>query len=177
MAEAPDAEGEPGGYEELEPLIEKIRQQRRELVRNTRIRQEFTANVSHELKTPLTAISGYAELIETGLASERDIPGFAKGIHSSADRLLALINDILRLSELDDSETEMEFECLNLYELAKNCAEMLQVNAAKQGVEIQVEGEVSAFPKNIRKEFSKDFTGWIRAVPEGWAARGWGLPL
>ncbi len=141
LAEAPDAEGEPGGYEELEPLIEKIRQQRRELVRNTRIRQEFTANVSHELKTPLTAISGYAELIETGLASERDIPGFAKGIHSSADRLLALINDILRLSELDDSETEMEFECLNLFELAKNCAEMLQVNAAKQGVEIRVEGE------------------------------------
>lgn len=141
FAENPDAEGEPAGYEELEPLIEKIRQQHRELVRNARLRQDFTANVSHELKTPLAAVSGYAELIETGLASEEDIPGFAKGIHDSADRLLALINDILRLSELDDGDTEIEFECLNLFELAKNCAEMLRVNAAKQDVEITVEGE------------------------------------
>ena len=65
------------------------------------MRQDFTANVSHELKTPLAAISGYSELIENGMVSEKDIARFGGEIHKSADRLLTLINDTIRLSELD----------------------------------------------------------------------------
>lgn len=130
-----------GEYEELFPFITMIQKQHQDIVKNAKIRQEFTANVSHELKTPLTAISGYAELIETGMASEEDVTRFAKGIHSSANRLLTLINDIIRLSELDSGETEPPFEDLNLYELADTCVEMLAMNAEKHGVSIAMSGE------------------------------------
>ncbi len=86
-------------YEELTPFMTMIRKQHEDIMKNARMRQEFSANVSHELKTPLTSISGYAELIETGMASEQDTVRFAHGIHNSANRLLTLINDIIRLSE------------------------------------------------------------------------------
>lgn len=130
-----------GGYEELFPFITMIQKQHQDIVKSARIRQEFTANVSHELKTPLTAISGYAELIENGMASEEDVTRFAHGIHSSANRLLTLINDIIRLSELDSGENETPFENLNLYELADTCVEMLAMNAEKHGVKISMSGE------------------------------------
>ena len=85
-------------YRELKPFVTVIKKQHEDIVRNAMVRQEFTANVSHELKTPLTAISGYSELIETGLAGGEDITRFAGEIHHSAQRLLSLINDILELS-------------------------------------------------------------------------------
>lgn len=68
------------------------------------MRREFTANVSHELKTPLTSISGYAELIETGMAKPADVPTFAARIHKEAQRMIALVSDILQLSELDSTQ-------------------------------------------------------------------------
>ena len=98
LAENLDEHNEMADYEELTPFINMIRQQHQDIIKNAKIRQEFTANVSHELKTPLTSISRYAELIETGMASEADMIRFAHGIHSSANRLLTLINDIIRLS-------------------------------------------------------------------------------
>ena len=82
-------------YEELVPFITTIQSQHTDILKNAKMRQEFTANVSHELKTPLTAISGYAELIETGIAGENEVRRFAKEIHRSSKRLLTLINDIL----------------------------------------------------------------------------------
>ena len=99
-------------YAEMIPMLERIESQRQELKRqmrvladNDRMRREFTANVTHELKTPLTTISGYAELIENGLvASEDDQRDFACRIHSEATRLAALVNDILTLSSLDEAE-------------------------------------------------------------------------
>ena len=103
-------------------------------------RQEFVSNVSHELKTPLTSISGYAELIETGMASEQDTVRFAHGIHNSANRLLTLINDIIRLSELDGTEEEADTELLNLHEMAQNCVEMLKMSAEKHNVTIALNG-------------------------------------
>ena len=102
--------------------------------------REFSANVSHELKTPLTSISGYAELIETGMASEQDTVRFAHGIHNSANRLLTLINDIIRLSELDGTEEEADTELLNLHEMAQNCVEMLKMSAEKHKVTIALNG-------------------------------------
>ncbi len=99
-------------YAEMVPMLERIESQRQELKRqmkvladNDRMRREFTANVTHELKTPLTTISGYAELIENGLvASNDDLRDFGGRIHSEAVRLASLVNDILTLSSLDEAE-------------------------------------------------------------------------
>lgn len=128
-------------YEELNPFIQMIRKQHEDIMKSAKVREEFTANVSHELKTPLTAISGYAELIETGMASAEDVELFARGIHSSATRLLTLINDIIRLSELDDTEEEPVFERLNLFIAAQTCVDMLGINAEKHEVELMLTGK------------------------------------
>ncbi len=127
-------------YEELEPFIKMIQQQHVDIMKSAKMRQEFTANVTHELKTPLTSISGYAELIETGMASEKEITRFAQGIHTNANRLLALINDIIRLSEMDSAEEELQTERVNLYQLAQTCVEMLEPNAEKHQVYLQLTG-------------------------------------
>lgn len=99
-------------YSEMVPMLERIESQRQELKRqvkvladNDRIRREFTANITHELKTPLTAISGYAELISSGMATdEADVKDFGARIYREAGRLTALVNDILTLSNLDEAE-------------------------------------------------------------------------
>lgn len=127
-------------YEELQPFVTTIKRQHEDIVRNANMRQDFTANVSHELKTPLTSISGYAELIENGMASEADIHRFAKEIHKNAKRLLSLINDIIKLSELDAIESSISFERVNLYDLAETCVNMLQINAEKQNVTLFFSG-------------------------------------
>ena len=103
--------GDPGTkvvYKELAPFVAKIRQQHEDILKNAKMRQEFTANVSHELKTPLTAISGYAELIEHGMAGKENTERFAGEIHKNASRLLILINDIIQLSQLDGGKIKME---------------------------------------------------------------------
>ncbi|MDO4482982.1 MAG: histidine kinase dimerization/phospho-acceptor domain-containing protein [Clostridia bacterium] len=92
---------DPMEYRELEPFADKIRSQHDKLLSSVKSRQDFTANISHELKTPLTAISGYAELIEAGMVPPDQSGRIAGQIHQNADRLLSLINDIIRLSELD----------------------------------------------------------------------------
>lgn len=127
-------------YEELAPFAATIRQQHEAILANANMRQEFTANVSHELKTPLTAISGYSELIENGMASGQDAIRFAAGIHQSAKRLLTLINDIIKLSELDVMEPEIAFESINLYELAQDTVEMMQMRAEDRSVILSMTG-------------------------------------
>ena len=127
-------------YIELVPFITTIQKQHEDILKGAKMRQEFTANVSHELKTPLTSISGYAELIETGLAGENEVQRFASEIHRNAKRLLTLINDIIRLSELDADNMEVSFAPLNLYELAKGCVQSLKLNAAKHDIEISCQG-------------------------------------
>lgn len=127
-------------YEELEPYVTTIRSQHEDIIRNANMRQEFTANVSHELKTPLTSISGYSELIENGIATGDDVRRFAREIHKSSNRLLTLINDIIRLSELDVT-TEDIMEELDISEMAANSVEMLQMAAEKHQVRISFSGE------------------------------------
>ena len=78
------------------------------------MRREFTANVSHELKTPLTSISGYAELIQNGMVKEEDVPRFAGTIYWEAQRLIVLVNDIIRLSRLDDKDVAAERQPVDL---------------------------------------------------------------
>ncbi len=128
-------------YEELEPFVKTIKKQHKDIIASAKLRQEFTANVSHELKTPLTSISGYSELIEAGMAGEKDIRHFAGEIHKNANRLLSLINDILELSKLDTLMEDIPAEAVDLYELAENCVNMLELSAAKRGVHVCVEGE------------------------------------
>ena len=104
------------------------------------MKQEFTANVSHELKTPLTSISGYAEMIENGMAKEEDIRGFASIIRKEAGRLLTLISDIIQLSELDDPEGAMRLERVDLLELALECEAILALPAEARNITFTVIG-------------------------------------
>ena len=128
-------------YEEIRPFVNTIKEQHINIINNAQLRQEFTANVSHELKTPLTAISGYAELIGNGMTGKEDTIRFSNEIHSNANRLLSLINDIIKLSELDEADHQMEMERIDLYKLAENCVQMLQVTAEKQGIRLILQGE------------------------------------
>lgn len=132
-------------YPELVPFTNKIREQHEEILSSVNIRQEFTANVTHELKTPLAAISGYAELMESGLANEKDIQHFSGEIRKSAARLLTLINDIINLSKLDEGNSKECLEITNIAEIAIESVEMLSINAAKNYVDIQYKGEKEAF--------------------------------
>ena len=127
-------------YPELRPFIEEIQKQRNE---RDSMRQEFTANVSHELKTPLTSISGYAEMIENGMVKESDVQRFAGTIRKEAARLLSLISDIIRLSQLDEEQTPQAMAPVDLNALAAECVESLLPSAQKQGIVLQLEGETS----------------------------------
>ena len=130
-------------YRELVPFINTIQKQHEDIVKNAQVRQDFTANVSHELKTPLTSISGYSELIQSGMVNGEDISRFAGEIHQSSQRLLTLINDIIRLSELDVMDADVSFESIDLYKLAQNCVDMLQVNAEKHDVTLTLSGNMT----------------------------------
>lgn len=141
LAEHLDESGDVPVYREMIPFVRTIQKQHEDILKNARMRQEFTANVSHELKTPLTSISGYAELIEHHMVSADNIPRFAGEIHKSANRLLLMINDIIRLSELDAMETtSLSFDRIPLYQLAENCVNMMQVNAEKHRVTLKLKG-------------------------------------
>ena len=131
-------------YKELIPFAESIHSDRLLRENNEKMRQEFTANVSHELKTPLTSISGYAELIETGIAQPKDIPDFARKIHVEASRMIQLVNDILQLSKLDTvSETgdTPVMETVDLLEVAKECVERQKLNARRAYISLTYLGE------------------------------------
>ena len=128
-------------YKELDPIAEKMRLQHADILLAAKTRQDFTANVSHELKTPLTAISGYAELLENGMTGEDQKNHFYKEIRKNADRLLSLINDIIRLSELDRSSNGAELEEIDLFETARECMGSLEVLAKQKDIEISFDGD------------------------------------
>ena len=131
-------------YKELIPFAESIHSDRMLRENNEKMRQEFTANVSHELKTPLTSISGYAELIETGIAKPADTPDFARKIHVEASRMIQLVNDILQLSHLDNvSETGAApaMETVDLLDVARECVERQKVNARHSYISLTYLGE------------------------------------
>ena len=131
-------------YKELIPFAESIHSDRLLRENNEKMRQEFTANVSHELKTPLTSISGYAELIETGIAKPADVPEFGRKIHVEASRMIQLVNDILQLSHLDnisESHDSPQMETVDLLDVAKECVERQKVNAQKSFISLTYIGE------------------------------------
>ena len=126
-------------YPELEPFMDMIQSQHEEILRSANMRVEFTANVSHELKTPLTSISGYAELIESGMATGEQVGHFAGEIRKSANRLLTLINDIIRLSQMDSPAQEVSLEPVDLAMVAEATVEQLRLSASKMNVTLALD--------------------------------------
>lgn len=128
-------------YRELDPFAEKLRTQHADVLSAAKARQDFTANVSHELKTPLTAISGYTELLEGDMVGEGQRKHIYQEIRKNSDRLLALINDIIKLSELDRSGHQPSFEEVDLYEIAKDCISEMKIIAEQRGIHMFFDGE------------------------------------
>ena len=141
MAENMEDTTKAPAYKELVPFVNTIRAQHENILMAAKVRQDFTANVSHELKTPLTAISGYAELIENHMVGPEQETRFAQEIQQNSNRLLSLINDIIRLSELDNSESLIRYEQVGLDLVAQECVSNLNVNAQKRSVKLYYEGE------------------------------------
>ena len=128
-------------YEELTPLLESMDKQNKEKEAIANMRKEFSANVSHELKTPLTSISGYAEIMMNGLVRPEDVRGFSERIYNEASRLIVLIEDIIRLSKLDEGGGEFEKEEVDLYALTREVCSRLAHKAEKHSVHVEVSGE------------------------------------
>lgn len=128
-------------YEELTPLLESMDKQNKEKEAIANMRKEFSANVSHELKTPLTSISGYAEIMMNGLVRPEDVRGFSERIYNEASRLIVLIEDIIRLSKLDEGGGELEKEEVDLYALTREVCSRLAHKAEKHSVHVEVSGE------------------------------------
>lgn len=128
-------------YEELTPLLESMDKQNKEKEAIANMRKEFSANVSHELKTPLTSISGYAEIMMNGLVRPEDVRGFSERIYNEASRLIVLIEDIIRLSKLDEGGGEVEKEEVDLYALTREVCSRLAHKAEKHSVHVEVSGE------------------------------------
>lgn len=128
-------------YEELTPLLKSIDKQNKEKDAVANMRKEFSANVSHELKTPLTSISGYAEIMKSGLVKPEDMKSFAERIYNEARRLITLVEDIIKLSKLDEGNVQLEKEEVDLYKLTREILTRLSPQAAKRKVHVEVTGE------------------------------------
>ncbi len=147
--------------EEIKPIVRRLTEQNKQIrsqmealdqehKQQDKMRREFTANVSHELKTPLTSISGFAELLRDGLVQPQDTQRFAGKIYDEAQRLIVLVGDIIRLSRLEDQTRKPENEAVSLYETAERVRNQLLPAAEKQQVRLVLEGS----------------EGWILAVPQ-----------
>ena len=127
-------------YEELDPLLKRIDEQNKQKDAMVSMRQEFSANVSHELKTPLTSISGYAEIIRDGLVKKKDLPDFSNRIYKEANRLLSLVNDIIKISQLDEGEIALDKEVCDLYQMSEDIIKRLNQKAVEYSVHVSLVG-------------------------------------
>ena len=128
-------------YPELRPLLVAMDKQNKEKEAVSNMRKEFSANVSHELKTPLTSISGYAKIMKNGMVRPVDIPVFSERIYKEARRLITLVEDIIKLSKLDEESVELEKEEVNLYELTREVVSRLSPQASQKNIRMEVTGE------------------------------------
>lgn len=136
-------------YDELKPFTKRIAEENFEKTQREELRQQFTANVSHELKTPLTSISGFAEILKQGGTDEKTTKDFAGTIYDESKRLIALVNDIIKLSKLDEKSISLEKETLSLLEIAKESIEVLSPLAKKKNVALELKGD-SGFINGVR---------------------------
>ena len=112
-------------YKEFNPLLRRISKYNDERKKNEKLRREFSANVSHELKTPITSILGYADLLRNGMVKAEDVEGFAEKIYKESDRLINLVNDIIKLSRLDEKKVGIDKVIVPLDELSNKIKEIL----------------------------------------------------
>ncbi len=137
---------------EFSPLIDKIKSQNARILHQMeqlnkdhqsrdKLRREFTANVSHELKTPLTSISGYAEIIRDGIAKPEDTTRFAGKIYDESQRLITLVSDIIKLSQLEENSIEIKHESVDLYECCASVISRLENIAKKRNIKLSLSGD------------------------------------
>lgn len=159
-------------YPELFPLVDRLREQRetidREAETRERMRREFSANVSHELKTPLTSISGFAELMRSGLCDEEKMIEFAGDIYRESQRMIALINDTIRISELDEGGVHDEAEEVDLLAAAESAVESLSHTAGQRGIKMRVKGpeELGDIARNVKDPDSIRVSGSPHLIRE-----------
>ena len=164
-------------YEELKPLLVRVDQQNKqiadqveELKKADSMRKEFSANVSHELKTPLMSISGYAELMMNGMVPQDKVPQFSGRIYKESRRLSDLVADIIQLSRLDESNGETLFEAVDICDLAEDVVNNLKDRAAKKQITLEYSG-TSVGVRGVRHVLYEMFYNMadnaIRYTPEG----------
>ena len=128
-------------YEELKPFTKRIAEENFEKSQREELRQQFTANVSHELKTPLTSISGFAEILKEGGTDEKTTKDFAGTIYDESQRMITLVNDIIKLSKLDEKSISLEKEALSLREITREAMEVISPLAEKKNVSLNLAGD------------------------------------
>ena len=128
-------------YEELKPFIKRIIRENEEKSQREKMRQEFSANVSHELKTPLTSILGFAELLKDGISDEKTVQDFSTTIYDETTRMIKLVSDIIKLSRLDEKSIELEKEEVSLKEVALDALDSLKTVASKKDIKVEITGE------------------------------------
>lgn len=128
-------------YEELKPFTKRIAEENYEKTQREELRKQFTANVSHELKTPLTSISGFAEILKNGGTDEKTTKDFAGTIYEESQRMISLVNDIIKLSKLDEKSISLEKEPIELLGLSKEIAKILSASAKAKNVKLDVHGD------------------------------------
>ena len=164
-------------YEELRPLLGRVDQQNKQIAKQMEelkeaeaVRREFSANVSHELKTPLMSISGYAELMMNGMVPDEKVPEFSGRIYHEASRLSALVADIIQLSRLDEKNGETMFEQVNIGELGEDVINNLQNRAAKKKINLEYTGGPAQMQgvRHVLYEMFYNITdNAIRYTPDG----------
>ena len=137
-------------YQELKPFTHRISEENFEKAQREELRQQFSANVSHELKTPLTSISGFAEILKNGGTDKQTTKDFANTIYEETQRMISLVNDIIKLSKLDEKSISQEKEEINLTELSKDIITTLLPVAEKKNVHIDFEAENPNFINGVR---------------------------
>ena len=128
-------------YKEFTPLLLRISKYNDERKKNEKLRREFSANVSHELKTPITSISGYADLLRNGMVKSDDVEMFAEKIYKESERLIHLVNDIIKLSRLDEKKVGIDKVIVNLDDLAHKVKESLILITDKYKVRFELDVE------------------------------------
>ena len=130
-------------YEELKTFTDKLKMQLEEKDRLEHLTKQFTANLSHELKTPLTAISGYGEMLQNNIVNENDTARIGGIIYKESQRLINLTHDIIQLSQLEEYDFKPIIDSSDITSVAKDCADALFVEAQKRNITINVDGEPS----------------------------------
>lgn len=128
-------------YDELKPFTKRIAEENFEKSQREELRQQFTANVSHELKTPLTSISGFAEILKAGGTDPKTTIDFSSSIYDEAQRMITLVNDIIKLSKLDEKSISLEKEKISLRETCREIIQVLSASAKSKNVTINLNGD------------------------------------